>query len=65
MHISVKIPPHILIEPSKEVIFYVPKKSDAAQEISVWIKALNLPEYKGMVINSKCMFNRLRDKQCD
>ena len=61
----VKIPPHILIESSKEVIFYMPKKSDAAREISVWINALNLRDYKGMVINSKCMFNRLKDKQFD
>ena len=62
---SIKIPPHLVIEPSKEVIFYMPKKSVAAQEISVWIKELNLPDYKGMVINSKCMFNRLKNKQCD
>ena len=65
MKTSVKIPPHVVIEPSKEVIFYVPKKSDSAQEMSIWVKALNLPDYKGMVINSKCMFNRLKDKQCD
>ena len=65
MKTSVKIPPHVVIEHYKEVIFYMPKKSDAAQEISIWIKALNLPDYKGMVINSKCMFNRLKDKQCD
>tara|TARA_B100000886_G_scaffold237594_1_gene166429 strand:+ start:237 stop:434 length:198 start_codon:yes stop_codon:yes gene_type:complete len=65
MKTSVKIPPHVVIEPSKEVIFYMLKKSDAAQEISVWVKALNLPDYKGMVINSKCMFNRLKYKQCD
>ena len=65
MKTSVKIPPHVVIEPSKEVIFYVPKKSDAAQEMSIWVKALNLPDYKGMVINSKCMFNRLKEKKCD
>ena len=65
MKSSVKIPPHVLIESSKEVIFYMPKKCDAAQEISVWINALNIRNYKGMVINSKCMFNRLKDKQCD
>ena len=65
MKTSVKIPPHVVIEPSKEVIFYMPMRSNAAQEISVWVKALNLPDYKGMVINSKCMFNRLKDKQCD
>ena len=65
MKISVKIPPHLVIEPSKEVIFYMPKKSDAAQEISIWLKELNLPDYKGMVMNSKCMFNRLKNKQCE
>ena len=65
MKTSVKIPPHLVIESSKEVIFYMSKNSDAAQEISVWIKELNLPDYKGMVINSKCMFNRLKNKQCN
>ena len=65
MKTSVKIPPHLVTEPSKEVIFYMPKKSDASQEISVWLKELNLPDYKGMVMNSKCMFNRLKNKQCD
>ena len=58
-------PPHLVIEPSKEVIFYMPKQTDAEQDISTWIKDLNLPNYKGMVINSKCMFNRLKNKQCD
>ena len=42
MKTSVKIPPHLVIEPFKEVIFYMPKKSDAAQEISIWLKELNL-----------------------
>ena len=65
MKTLVKIPPHLVIEPSKEVIFYMPKKSDAAQEISVWLKELNLPDYKGMVMHSKCMFNRLNNKQCE
>ena len=65
MKTSVNIPPHLVIEPSKEVIFYMPKKSDAAQEISIWLKELNLPDYKGMVMNSKCMFNRLKNKQCE
>ena len=61
----VNIPPHLVIEPSKEVIFYMPKKFDAAQEISIWLKELNLPDHKGMVMNSKCMFNRLKNKQCE
>tara|TARA_B100000965_G_C19308204_1_gene633334 strand:+ start:138 stop:332 length:195 start_codon:yes stop_codon:yes gene_type:complete len=61
---TARIPPHLVIEPSKEVIFYMPKKSDAIQDISGWIKELNLSDYRGMVINSKCMFNRLKDKGC-
>ena len=65
MKTSVKIPPYLVIEPSKEVIFYMPKKSDAAHQISIWLKELNLPDYKGMVMNSKCMFNRLKNKQCE
>ena len=65
MKTSVNIPPHLVIEPSKEVIFYMPKKSDAAQDISIWLKELNLTDYKGMVINSKCMFNRLNNNQCE
>ena len=60
---KVKIPPYYVLEPSKEVIFYIPKKSETVKEISVWIKELNLPDYKGMVINSKCMLNRLKNKQ--
>ena len=65
MKTSVNIPPHQVIEPSKEVIFYMPKKSVADKEISIWLKELNLPDYKGMVMNSKCMFNRLKNKQCE
>ena len=61
---KVKIPPYQVIEHSKEVIFYMPKKSDYAKKISVWVEELNLPDYRGMVINSKCMFNRLKGKQC-
>ena len=64
MKTSVKVPPHLIIELSKEVIFYMPKKSYTAQEITVWLKELNLPDYKGMVMHSKCMFNRLKKKQC-
>ena len=65
MKTSVKVPPHLVIEASKEVIFYIPKKSDAPQEISVWLKELNLPDYKGMVMSGKCIFNRLKNKQCE
>ena len=34
MKASVKITPYMVIESSKELIFYMPKKSDTAKEIS-------------------------------
>ena len=60
-----KIPPYLVIDPSKEVIFYMPKKSEAVKDISAWIKELNLPKYRGMIINSKCIYNKLGAKKCD
>ncbi|WP_041710548.1 hypothetical protein [Prochlorococcus marinus] len=62
---TVKIPPYLVIEPSKEVIFYVPNKSNDLKDIDSWIKELNLTDYSGMIINSKCMFNRLKNKECN
>ena len=59
-----KIPPHLVIDHSKEVIFYISKQSKAEKDLSGWIKELNLPDYRGMIINSKCMFNRLKNKEC-
>ena len=61
---TLKIPPYLVIDPSKEVIFYIPKQSDDEKDISAWIKELNLADYSGMVINNKCMFNRLKNKEC-
>ena len=61
---TVKIPPYLVIDPSKEVVFYLPKQSDDEKDISAWIKELNLADYSGMVINNKCMFNRLQNKEC-
>ena len=59
-----KIPPHVVIESSKEIIFYIPKRSLKKIEIDYWINKLELKNYKGMIISSKCMFNRLKDKDC-
>tara|TARA_Y100001978_G_C23631379_1_gene403622 strand:- start:744 stop:938 length:195 start_codon:yes stop_codon:yes gene_type:complete len=58
------VPPYILMKPTKEVIFYIPKKFDSIEKIPLWLKKLNLPGYKGMIINSKCTFNRLKDQDC-
>ncbi len=60
-----KIPPYIILKPTKEVIFYLSKKYDSNIDINSWIEQLNLTDYKGMIINSKCIFNRLKDQKCN
>ena len=59
-----KVPPYIVIETSKEVIFYISKKSSSMVDIALWMKKLNLNDYKGMIINSKCIFNRFKNLDC-
>ena len=56
-----KTPPNIILHKSKEVIFYI--SSDYRQLINIefWKNELNLLGYKGLVIHSKCIFNRLKD----
>ena len=60
-----KTPPHIIIRSSKEVIFYLSKKDESSLNIKTWMEDLNLTNYKGMTINSKCIFNRLKDQKCN
>ena len=55
-----KIPPNIILHNSKEVIFYISKDKKESINITLWIHELNLPKYKGMIIHSKCIFNRLQ-----
>ena len=61
---SMKIPPHIILKSTKEVIFYLSKEYDSTIDIKQWMKNLNLTNFKGMTINSKCIFNRLQDQKC-
>ncbi len=56
-----KTPPHIILHKSKEVIFYNSNDYINPINIDLWIKELNLFGYKGMVIHSKCIFNRLKN----
>ena len=60
-----KTPPHIIIRSSKEVIFYLSKEDESSINIKTWMEDLNLTNYKGMTINSKCIFNRLKDQKCN
>ena len=54
-------PPNIILHKSKEVIFYISNNDKSPINIDLWIKELNLLDYKGLVINSKCIFNRLKN----
>ena len=56
-----KTPPKIILHKSKEVIFYIAKDNSNAVNIKLWTKELNLLGYKGLVIHSKCIFNRLQN----
>lgn len=61
----IKIPPHIIIKSTKEVIFYLSKEYESSIDIKRWMKGLNLSDYTGMTIKSKCIFNRLKDQECN
>ena len=54
-------PPNIILHKSKEVIFYISSNYNNSINTDLWIKELNLFDYKGMIINSKCIFNRLKN----
>ena len=54
-------PPKIILHKSKEVIFYISNNYPRPINIDLWKKELNLLDYKGLVIHSKCIFNRLKN----
>ena len=56
-----KTPPYITLQKSKEVIFYISRNNRKPINIDIWTKELNLIGYKGLVIHSKCIFNRLKN----
>ena len=58
---SYKTPPKIILHKSKEVIFYISNDYRYPIDIDLWTKELNLFGYKGMVIHSRCIFNRLKN----
>jgi len=62
---AIKTPPHIIIKSSKEVIFYLSKEYESSIDIKTWLEHLNLKDFKGMTIKSKCIFNRLKDQKCN
>ena len=56
-----KTPPNIILHKSKEIIFYISNDYKVPINIDLWKKELNLIGYKGLVIHSKCIFNRLKN----
>jgi len=54
-------PPNLILHNSKEIIFYISNNYQRPINIDLWKKELNLLDYKGLVIHSKCIFNRLKD----
>ncbi len=54
-------PPNIILHKSKEVIFYISNNYKRPINIYLWKKELNLLDYKGLIIHSKCIFNRLKN----
>ena len=56
-----KTPPHIILHKSKEVIFYISNDYIHPVDIDQWTKELKLVGYQGLVIHSKCIFNRLKN----
>ena len=59
------IPPHFVLHKSKEVIFYIPNGMPTTMGIPTFLKDLGFPDYKGLVMKSKCMFKKLKDGECD
>ncbi len=54
-------PPNIILHKSKEIIFYISNNYQRPINIDLWKKELNLLNYKGLIIHSKCIFNRLKN----
>ena len=58
----IKTPPYIILNSTKEVIFYLSKEYNSSINLKLWMDTLNLTDYKGMTIKSKCIFNKLKDQ---
>ena len=59
------IPPHFVLDKSKEVIFYLRKgEVEVEKALQAWMN--DFPsDYKGMVIKSACLFKKLKEDSRD
>ncbi len=55
-----KLPPHIVLQESKEVIFYLENPLPSEITIPTWMKSFP-DNYKGMIMTNACLFKRLKD----
>ena len=56
------IPPHFVIDKTKEVIFYLEKRAvEAEKELSAWMQKFP-SDYKGMAMKSACLFKKLKEE---
>ena len=55
------LPPHIILEESKEVIFYLENPMSSEITIPVWMRCFP-DDYKGMIMTNACLFKRLKDQ---
>ena len=56
-----RLPQHIVLEDSKEVIFYLENPLPSEITIPIWMKYFP-DEYKGMIMTNACLFKRLKDQ---
>ena len=59
------MPPHFVLHKTKEVIFYIPNGMPTTMGIPTFLKDFGFPDYKGLVMKSKCMFKKLKNEECD
>ena len=56
-----KLPPHIVLKESKEVIFYLENPLPSEITIPIWMKSY--PDYfKGIIMTNAGLFKRLKDQ---
>tara|TARA_B100000579_G_C22833214_1_gene857182 strand:+ start:972 stop:1214 length:243 start_codon:yes stop_codon:yes gene_type:complete len=56
------IPPHIILEESKEVIFYPKKQAPKEKEIEKWMK--HFPnEFKYLLMKNPCLFKKMKEHE--
>ena len=54
------LPPHVVLDKSKEVIFYLEKGVvEAEKELPEWMQKFP-SDHKGMVMKSACLFKKLK-----